>query len=294
MKAKLWVGEVLLWVLALSCLAFGQRVSLPEGTAVRVRLKADLVSDQAAEGSRVDFEVARPVVIQGMTVIPEGAVAWGAVQSVKKGKFIKFDIEALRLPDLTDIKLRTARAKGKSPGQDEIKVYSSFKGGVGAAQGTEYTAYVDQSKEVATSGPPTNSALTAAPPPAPAQAAAPPAPAQVGPLSPSSVTSTTPAVPPAVTTPAAPAASPAVSPAQSTAPLASVERIKVECFSDPSDADILIDGEFYGNTPSILKVPVGKHQLEIQHSGYKTYALSLNLEPGMEPRTIRASLEPKE
>jgi len=259
MKAKLRIGVVLIWVLALSCLAFGQRVSLPEGTAVRVRLKADLVSDQAAEGSRVDFEVARPVVIQGMTVIPEGAVAWGAVQSVKKGKFIKFDIEGLRLPDLTDIKLRTVRAKGKGPGQDEIKVYSSFKGGVGAAQGTEYTAYVDQGKEVATSGPPTNSALSAAPPPAPAQAAAPPAPAQVGPSSPSSV-----------------------------------ERIKVECFSDPSDADILIDGEFYGHTPSILKVPVGKHQLEIQHSGYKTYALSLNLEPGMEPRTIRASLEPKE
>ena len=294
MKAKLWIGVVLIWVLALSCLAFGQRVSLPEGTAVRVRLKADLVSDQAAEGSRVDFEVARAVVIQGMTVIPEGAVAWGAVQGVKKGKFIKFDIEGLRLPDLTDIRLRTVRAKGKSPGQDEIKVYASFKGGVGAAQGTEYTAYVDQSKEVATSGPPTNSAPTAAPPPAPAQAAAPPAPAQVGPSSPSSVTSTTPAVPPAVTTPAAPAASPAVSPAQSTAPLAGVERIKVECFSDPSDADILIDGEFYGNTPSILKVPVGKHQLEIQHSGYKTYALSLSLEPGMEPRTIRASLEPKE
>jgi hypothetical protein len=192
----------------------------------------------------------------------------------------------VRLPDRTDIKLRSVRTKAKNPGQDEIKVESSFKGGVGAAQGTEYTAYVDQSKEVATSGPPTSSALTAAPAPAPVQAAAPPAPAQVGPSSPASVTSTTPAAPPA--------ASPAISPAQSTAPLASVERIKVECFSDPSDADILIDGEFYGNTPSILKVPVGKHQLQIQLSGYKTFALSLNLEPDMEPRTIRASLEPKE
>ena len=272
LKAKLWMGMVLIWLLTLSCPAFGQRVSLPEGTAVRVRLRADLMSDQAAEGSRVDFEVARPVVIQGMTVIPEGAVAWGAVQSVKKGKFIKFDIEGVRLPDLTDIKLRSARTKAKNPGQDEIKVFSSFKGGVGAAQGTEYTAYVDQSKEVATSGPPASSALTAAPAPAPVQAAA----------------------SPAATTPAAPAASPAISPAQSTAPLVSVERIKVECFSDPSDADILIDGEFYGNTPSILKVPVGRHQLEIQLSGYKTYALSLNLEPGMEPRKIRASLEPKE
>jgi len=286
MKAKLWIGLVLIWVLTSSSLAFGQPVSLPEGTAVRVRLKADLTSEQAAVGSRVDFEVARPVVIQGTTVIPEGAVAWGAVQSVKKGKFIKFDIAGVRLPDLTEIKLRCVEARAKSPGQDEIKADSSFKGSVGAAQGTEYTAYVDQSREVATSGPPANPALTAAP----VQAAAPPASAQLGPSSPSSVTSTT----PAVTTPAAPAASPAISPAQSTAPLSSVERIKVECFSDPSDADILIDGEFYGNTPSILKVPVGKHQLEIQHSGYKSYALSLNLEPGMEPRTIRASLEPKE
>jgi len=290
MKAKLWIEVVLIWVLTSSCLAFGQRVSLPEGTAVRVRLKADLVSDQAAVGSRVDFEVARPVVIQGTTVLPEGAVAWGAVQSVKKGKFIKFDIAGVRLPDLTEIKLRCVEARAKNPGQDEIKVDSSFKAGVGAAQGTEYTAYVDQSKEVATSGPPANSALTTAPAPAPVQAAAPPAPAQVGPSSPSSVTSTM----PAVTTPEVPAASPAISLAQSTAPPASVERIKVEFFSDPSDADILIDGEFYGNTPSILKVPVGKHQLEIQLSGYKTYALSLNLEPGMEPRTIRASLEPKE
>jgi hypothetical protein len=286
MKAMLWIGVVPIWVLTLSCPAFGQRVSLPEGTAVPVRLKADLTSDKVAEGSRVDFEVAQPVVIEGMTVIPEGAVAWGAIQSVKKGKFIKFDIEGVRLPDRTDIKLRSVRTKAKNPGQDEIKVESSFKGGVGAAQGTEYTAYVDQSKEVATSGPPTSSALTAAPAPAPVQAAAPPAPAQVGPSSPASVTSTTPAAPPA--------ASPAISPAQSTAPLASVERIKVECFSDPSDADILIDGEFYGNTPSILKVPVGKHQLQIQLSGYKTFALSLNLEPDMEPRTIRASLEPKE
>jgi hypothetical protein len=68
----------------------------------------------------------------------------------------------------------------------------------------------------------------------------------------------------------------------------------VECFSDPSAADILIDGEFYGNTPSILKVPVGKHELEIQLSGYKTYAIPLILEPGTGIRTIRASLEQKE
>jgi hypothetical protein len=88
--------------------------------------------------------------------------------------------------------------------------------------------------------------------------------------------------------------SPAVSPAQPATPIANVERIKVECFSDPTAADILIDGEFYGNTPSILKVPVGKHTLEIQLAGFKTHSLPLILQPGTGIRTIRASLEPKD
>ncbi len=149
MKVKHWIGMVLVCMLIPSCLAFGQRVRLPDGTPVRVRLKADLTSDQVEEGTRVDFEVARPVIIQGMTVIPEGAVSWGAVQSVKKGKFIRFDIEGVRLPDLTDVKLRTVAGRAKNPGQDQIKADASFKGGVGAPKGTEYTAYVNEDREVA-------------------------------------------------------------------------------------------------------------------------------------------------
>jgi hypothetical protein len=285
-----------------SCLAFGQRVRLPEGTPVHVRLKADLTSDQVEEGARVDFEVASPVIIQGMAVIPAGAVSWGAIQSVKQGKFIKFDIEGVRLPDLTDVKLRTVGGRVKNPAQDQIKVETSFKGGVGAPKGTEYTAYVNEGREVAVAAQPSSPALAptptaAAPPPTPA-APPPPTPAQVVAPTPSTatpaVTYPKPAAPPAVTTPAASATSPAISSGQSAAPLANVERVKVECFSDPSAADILIDGEFYGNTPSILKVPVGKHELEIQLSGYKTYSIPLILEPGTGIRTIRASLEQKE
>jgi hypothetical protein len=310
-KVKHSVGMILVCMLIPSCLAFGQRVRLPEGTPVRVRLKADLASDQVDEGTRVDFEVASPVVIQGMTVIPVGAVAWGAIQGVKKGKFIKFDIEGVRLPDLTDVKLRSVGVRAKNPGQDQIRVDSSFRGGVGAAKGTEYTAYVDEGREVAASGPPGIPALAAMPtaaPTTPATGAAtlpptqgatpPPVPAQIVGSTPStvtpSVTSTAPAAPPAVTAPTAPATSPAISPVQPATPLANVERVRVECFSDPSAADILIDGEFYGNTPSILKVPVGKHELEIQLSGYKTYAVPLILQSGAGIRTIRASLEPKE
>jgi hypothetical protein len=294
---------VLVCMLIPSCLAFGQRVRLPDGTPVRVRLKADLTSDQVEVGTRVDFEVARPVIIQGMTVIPEGAVSWGAVQSFKNGKFIRFDIEGVRLPDLTDVKLRTVGGKPKNPGQDQIKVDASFRGGVGAAKGAEYTAYVNEDREVAVAAQPSIPALapTATPtettPPTPAETT-PPSPAQVEAPTPSTatpaVTYPTPAAAPAVTTPEPSATSPATSTSQSAKSLANVERVRVECFSDPSAADILIDGDFYGNTPSILKVPVGKHELEIQLSGYKTYSIPLILEPGTGIRTIRASLEQKE
>jgi hypothetical protein len=275
---------ILVCMLIPSCLAFSQRVRLPEGTPVHLRLKADLASDQVEEGVRVDFEVASPVLIQGIAVIPVGAVSWGAVQSVKKGKFIKFDIEGVRLPDLTDVKLRTVGGRTKNPAQDQIKVDASFKGGVGAPKGTEYTAYVNEDREVAVAAQPSIPGLALTPTPAETTA---PTPAQVVAPTPSTAT-------PAVTTPAPSATSPAISPSQAAAPLANVERVRVECFSDPSAADILIDGDFYGNTPSILKVPVGKHELEIQLSGYKTYSIPLILEPGTGIRTIRASLEQKE
>ena len=292
MKVKHSIGMVLGCMLIPSCLAFGQRVRLPEGTPVHLRLKADLTSDQIEEGARVDFEVASPVLIQGMVVIPAGAVSWGAVQSVKKGKFIKFDIEGARLPDLTDVKLRTAGGRAKNPGQDQIKVDASFKGGVGAPKGTEYTAYVDEDREVTVTAQPSIPALAPTPT---GVATTPPTPAETTLPTPAATTSPTPAQvvapTPSTATPAVTYAKPAAPPA---APLANVERVRVECFSDPSAADILIDGEFYGNTPSILKVPVGKYQLEIQLSGYKTYLIPLILEPGTGFRTIRASLEQKE
>ena len=274
MKVKHRTGMVLVCMLISSCLAFGQRVRLPDGTPMRVRLKADLASEQAQEAGRVDFEVARPVDIQGMTVIPEGAVAWGAVQSLKAGKFVKFDIEGVQLPDGTNVKLRCLKVRAKNPVQDQIKVDSSFKGGVGAPKGSEYTAYVDEDKEVAVSGQPTSATAPATP--SPAAPTTPPTPAPTQPPAP------------------APAAPSPISPSPSATPPAKLERVTVECFSDPSGADILIDGEFYGNTPSILKLPVGKHELEFQLSGYKTYAIPLLLQSETPIRTIHPSLEQKE
>jgi hypothetical protein len=69
------------------------------------------------------------------------------------------------------------------------------------------------------------------------------------------------------------------------------EYITVECFSDPLGADIVIDDEFHGSTPSILKLLPGDHRIEYRLMGYKAQSQPLNLKAGTGLRTVRMTLE---
>jgi hypothetical protein len=265
---------------------------LADGTPLQVRLKADLVSESAAVGNRVDLEVSRPVVLQGVVVIPDGSVAWGAVQLVKKGKALWFDVEGVRLPNLKEVKLRCSPQRTTNVSRDEIKVETQVGSDVGAAKGSEFTAYLDQDVTVdlmgAPAAPPAAAAApAAAPKPAPVAA---PAPTPKPPAGAPRAAETHPSTP-------APVAAPPVAPAPPVTPTVEAqpgEYITVECFSDPLGADILIDGEFHGNTPSILKILPGNHQLEYQLFGYKGHTENLNLTPDTGVRTVRVTLEKKE
>ena len=95
---------------------------------------------------------------------------------------------------------------------------------------------------------------------------------------------------PAVSAPAAPVAAPAPRPAPAAQP---GEYITVECFSDPLGADIMIDEEFHGSTPSILKLPPGNHQIEYRLMNYKAQSKPLNLKPGDPLTTVRMTLAPQ-
>jgi PEGA domain len=238
MRIRSWITGWVVGALLFNGAALADTVKLAEGTPVSVRLKADLMSEVAQQGMRVDFEVAQPVVINGLTVIPAGTVAWGAVQEVKKRKFIRFDIEGLRLPNLQQVKLRSVAGQPKSPDKDMIRIETKRGDDVGATRGTEYTAYLDAAAEVDVKPPP---------PPAPP---------------------------------------PIVAPVK-----AAPELVTVQFFSDPMGADILIDGEYVGNTPSILKVTSEKHRLEFQFAGYSTLAQILDLTKSTGLRTIQVTLE---
>jgi hypothetical protein len=319
MKWSRLIAALLLTLACWSAPLFAERVRLAEGTPVPVRLKAELAAAEASEGSRVDYVVTRPVTVQGVVVIPEGAVAWGAVQSVKS-KALRIDVEGVRLPNLTLIKLRSLREKAGRLERDEIKVNLDRSNGGVVPAGSEFTGYVDEdvwvevpaaasSAAPATTAPAPVTAPTSATTPAPATAATrlgarreralAPAPASTATSAPTpaagpTTTRSAPAAP-ATSAPAdVPAATPAHATAASLAPsAASGERITVECFSDPLGADILIDGEFHGSTPSILKLLVGNYQLEYRLAGYASHSEELNLTPGMGLRTIRATLEKK-
>jgi hypothetical protein len=308
-------GGLSLWVLFSGSLLWGERVRLPDGTPVPVRLKSDLRGNQVGPGNRVDFEVAQPVTVRGLVAIPEGSVAWGAVQSVKPEKEIKFDVQGLRLPNLQEIRLRSVAQKTKNPAKDQIKIETMLGAAVGVRMGTRFMAYLDEDVEVEAAPAPEAPAAAAPPPaavpakpvevtPTPAAMTIPPATNVPGPAQTAPQTAQpTESIPP--TPAAAPAAKPGpAAPAVSQAPQLVVatgqqaagtgERVTVECFSDPTGADILIDGNFYGSTPSILKLTATAHHLEISMPGYKNYVQELNLSADRGFRTIRAPLEEKE
>jgi hypothetical protein len=54
----------------------------------------------------------------------------------------------------------------------------------------------------------------------------------------------------------------------------------IEIVSDQPGADIYIDGQFVGQTPSTLHLPSGSHRIEVRSSGSATWARDLNVLKG--------------
>jgi PEGA domain-containing protein len=90
----------------------------------------------------------------------------------------------------------------------------------------------------------------------------------------------------------APAPSPLVDqPAPSLSPLAASETATlVQISSEPSGADITVDGDYTGSTPSQLKLKSGSHSVKITKKGFEPWERSIKVESG-ESRNIAAELE---
>ncbi len=239
---------------------------LEDGTAVTLRLGRSLSSADAHAGDRVDFEVAEEVSVNRIVVIPKDSRASGTVITAHKkrrmGRAGKLDvsIDGVQLADGDRATLRAVK-EGQGGSHTGIMaggmvatslivwpvapVFLLMHGkDVTIPKGTEVTAYISGDVKLD---------LTKFQP-APLVPAAAPVPA-------------TQQVPPA-----SPAATP-VSPDQGAA-------AELEVSSTPDGADVEIDGNFVGSTPSTVGVAAGPHQLSVKKAGFKPWERQITVSSG--------------
>ncbi|HEU5404277.1 MAG TPA: PEGA domain-containing protein [Terriglobales bacterium] len=83
---------------------------------------------------------------------------------------------------------------------------------------------------------------------------------------------------------------PSPPPSQTAAPRAPGAEILVQVSSDPSGADITLDGDYAGSTPSQIKLKPGTHSIKITKKGFQPWERSIKVEAG-ESRSVAAELE---
>ena len=263
-----WLGIVFMLVY-LSTPAPAAQVRVVQGQMVRLKLHNVLTTENVVKGDSLDFDVAEDVVVATHVVIQKGAPARGRVVNVKgagkknaKDASVTFQFMSVRSVDSQDIPLRARPDKHKkaeskeneTEANDPLPGYTDRV--IGAEKGKEYAAYVDVSATVNV----------------------PDTPVVAPPITP---------VAPAAQPPSSPQPAPTPAPAN---PLMPEEPASVDFNSNPPGADILIDGNVVGNTPSTLHVDAGRHVIQLRIGGYRSWTRTMVVEPGSSP-SIRATLE---
>ena len=237
---------------------------LDDGTPIKLRLDRNLSSADAKTGDNIDFEVLEEVKVNDVVVIPKGNIAIGTVTAAEHKKRMarggKLDIE------IDYVKL----ADGEKAA---IRAVKETKGGghTGAMTG----AIVATSLVVWPAAPfflfmhgkdttiPKGTEITAY-----VNGNMPLDPVKFAPVAPA---------------PTNVAASSAVT-SQSTPTNA-----RLEITSNPAGAEISVDGNFVGDTPSELAVAAGIHTITISKHGYKPWERKLTVSSGKV--TVAAELE---
>jgi hypothetical protein len=218
--------------------------TLLDGTAVKLRLAENLTSATAKAGQQVSFEVVEEVDVQGVPVILKGAQALATVtdaspkKSMGRGGKLDVNVDSVRLVDGEKAQLRAVQdAKGG--------------GHVGAMTGAMVaTAIVFfpaaplflfiHGKDITI---PEGTPVTA--------------------FVQGDMRLDMSKMMPSATAGAAAAAAPAVA--------------SVSVDSSVAGADIEIDGEFVGNTPSTVSVAPGPHTIVVKKKGYADWSRTMTL-----------------
>jgi hypothetical protein len=121
-SANLWLAMLLIGsVSSQQKNAIPDRLIIPDGTPVTLRLAENVSSAHARVGDPLNFVVVRDVSLEGLTVIPAGTMARGSITQVKGRRFlgiggnVAFKLDSVELANGDRVKLRAQMdVKGRS------------------------------------------------------------------------------------------------------------------------------------------------------------------------------------
>ncbi len=118
-----------------------QKIILPDGVPIKLRLRRYLSANDAEEGKRVAFQVADDVVVDGTVVIEKGAIAWGQITMAEQSKSfnraarLNFSIDSVSAVNGQNISVRSHRkGLGGTSGAKTaatVTATSALRGGIG-------------------------------------------------------------------------------------------------------------------------------------------------------------------
>jgi len=252
--------------------------TLEDGTPVKLRLDETLSSANCHVGQTVEFDVLEEVKVGEVTVVPKGAVAWATVTEAEHKKTmgragkLNVNIDAVRLADGEKAALRAVQG-GKGGGH-----VGAMTGAIVATSIVFFPAaplfLFMHGKDITI---PKGTEVTAF----------------VNGDVPLDMAKFQPAT-------SAPAAA---------AVVVVAEKTTLEITSSPPGAEIELDGNFSGDTPSSITVAPGEHTLKVSKAGYKPWERKMkttsgnvkivaDLEqqgqaPGSQPKPVDAEVVPK-
>jgi PEGA domain len=242
--------------------------ALQDGIPIRLRLKRNICSSDAAVGQFVEFEVLEQIAVNGVVVIPKSGKAMGSVtEAIPKRRMgragtLEIVLDYVRLTDRETTAVRAVKyadggshTAGKPAGIVATGLlfwpgapFLLFKRGkdITIPKGAEVTAYVNGdlklnlARFVQTTGENGKASTDASTP-----------------------------------------VSSSIAPVPSSFVLGSIE-----VHSSPASAEVYADGSFIGNAPATLKLSAGEHTIRVILTGYKEWSRELSVQIGSEAHLI--------
>jgi PEGA domain len=232
-----------------SALAFG----LEDGTPVRLRITRTISSADARVDDKVDFEVLEEIKIGDVVVIPRGGIAWGTVTEAQpkrrmaRGGKLSVNIDSVRLVSGEKVALRAVK-EVKGGGHTGAMTGAIVATSIVFFPAAPFFLFMHGKDIVIPKGTEITAYINGDAALNPARFS----------LTVDAQPTSTELVPKSVGT----------------------ELSIVVVKSNPTGADILVDGKFVGNTPSTLRLSSGEHTIAIEKSGFKIWQRAMTVSPG--------------